>query len=84
MAEKLSKTKELVAIDNYNVEATTPRKSKLPVIPFSTLLPDMGSILELHSHTDDILKRLEELEGDNSKEFSMLQQVTTWLKMGEE
>lgn len=83
MADKLSRTKELVAVDAYSVEALSPQKSKLPVMPFSTLLPQMGSLTSLYNHVDDLSKRIEEVEGDNSKELSMLQQVMAWLKMGE-
>jgi hypothetical protein len=83
MADKLSRTKELVAIDGYKVETLSPQRSKLPIMPFATLLPPVGSITTLYNHADELAQKVEELEGDNSKEYSMLQQVMAWLKMGE-
>ncbi len=80
---KLSRTKELAAIDTVSIEALSPQKSRLSVMPFSTLLPQMGALTSLYEHAEKLSLRLEEIEGQESKELSMLQQVVAWLKMGE-
>ena len=87
MVDKLSLTKKLAALDISSAEASAPQRSRLPVMPFATLLPSIGSLNSLYEQIDFFNSRLEQLmgaEGDNSKEISMLQQVLVWLKMGSE
>lgn len=87
MADKLSRTKELVVVDVATPGGSSPQKSRLATMPFAPLLPTMGSVTTLFEHTDFLKNRLELLlttDSDNSKEISMLQQVLVWLNMGVE
>ena len=81
-------TKQLPVVKELKEEELSHFKSRLSIIPFSVLLKEHGNINELSSHLELLEQRLEQLldvetSSENSlKEISMLQQVISWIKMG--
>ena len=81
-------TKQLPVIKELKEQELSHFKSRLSIIPFSVLLKEYGNINDLSSYLEFLEQRLEQLidvetSGENYlKEISMLQQVISWIKMG--
>ncbi len=81
-------TKQLPVVKSFEGQTLSHQKSRLSIIPFSVLLPELGSVNKLANHLEFLEQKLENLieiessDEDLLKEISMLQQVISWIKMG--
>ena len=81
-------TKQLPVVKELKEQELSHFKSRLSIIPFSVLLKEYGSINNLSASLEFLEQRLEQLidtetsEENSLKEISMLQQVISWIKMG--